>query len=197
MNFINNLLGGNDNGILTGILALAIVIALIVFIVWLLKLLLELSGNVGRGRAKRLDIVETLSLDQRRQLIIIRRDNVEHLIMTGGASEIIIENNIILEPKTNITKEPENIKKMQNIKNRIKAALDKNPVVEPVMGAVSLRHTGLLRRKDDELDIINPQTFSENGLNNEPRRDDSVIRKFEKNTKSDKSGDDSNKGSKK
>lgn len=43
---------------------------------------------------RRLDIVEQSSLDGRRRLILIRRDNVEHLIMTGGPVDMVIETGI-------------------------------------------------------------------------------------------------------
>ena len=43
---------------------------------------------------KRLDIVEQSNLDGRRRLVLIRRDDVEHLIMTGGPVDVVIEQNI-------------------------------------------------------------------------------------------------------
>jgi hypothetical protein len=44
--------------------------------------------------ARRLDIVEQSSLDSRRRLVLIRRDDVEHLIMTGGPVDMVIETGI-------------------------------------------------------------------------------------------------------
>ncbi|MEO0810399.1 MAG: hypothetical protein AAFW82_07150 [Pseudomonadota bacterium] len=43
---------------------------------------------------KRLDVVEQTIIDGRRRLVLIRRDNVEHLIMTGGPVDVVIETNI-------------------------------------------------------------------------------------------------------
>jgi flagellar protein FliO/FliZ len=43
---------------------------------------------------RRLDIVEQSNLDGRRRLILIRRDDVEHLIMTGGPVDMVIETGI-------------------------------------------------------------------------------------------------------
>jgi flagellar protein FliO/FliZ len=48
----------------------------------------------GPKPEKRLDVVEQWSLDARRRLVLIRRDNVEHLIMTGGPIDLIIETGI-------------------------------------------------------------------------------------------------------
>src|SRR5579883_1356161 len=52
------------------------------------------SGSV-RGRQPRLAVIESAAVDQRRSLLLIRRDNVEHLIMIGGPSDVVIEPNIV------------------------------------------------------------------------------------------------------
>ena len=44
--------------------------------------------------AKRIDIVEQVSIDAKRKLILVRRDDVEHLVMTGGPVDIVIESGI-------------------------------------------------------------------------------------------------------
>jgi flagellar protein FliO/FliZ len=43
---------------------------------------------------KRIDVVEQWTLDARRRLVLIRRDDVEHLIMTGGPVDVVIETGI-------------------------------------------------------------------------------------------------------
>jgi len=56
---------------------------------------LPLAGRLfGPRPAKRLDIVEQSNLDGRRRLVLIRRDDVEHLIMTGGPVDVLIETGI-------------------------------------------------------------------------------------------------------
>ena len=63
-----------------------------------------LSGSLG-GQApklslfgprpeKRLAVVEHASVDGRRRLLLVRRDDVEHLIMTGGPVDVVIETGI-------------------------------------------------------------------------------------------------------
>jgi flagellar protein FliO/FliZ len=49
----------------------------------------------GRGRQPRLAVIDAASVDGRRRLVLIRRDNVEHLIMIGGPSDVVIEPNIV------------------------------------------------------------------------------------------------------
>jgi flagellar protein FliO/FliZ len=57
---------------------------------------LKLKGQSGgRARQPRLGVVDAHNLDRQRQLILIRRDNVEHLIMIGGASDVVVETNIV------------------------------------------------------------------------------------------------------
>src|SRR6185295_17168077 len=38
---------------------------------------------------------DAASVDGRRRLVIIRRDNVEHLLMIGGPTDVVVETNIV------------------------------------------------------------------------------------------------------
>lgn len=42
----------------------------------------------------RLAVVDHANVDGRRRLVLIRRDDTEHLIMTGGPVDVVIETNI-------------------------------------------------------------------------------------------------------
>lgn len=55
---------------------------------------LRLPRN-GRARPPRLGTVDAFDLDRQRQLVIVRRDNVEHLLMIGGPNDLVIESEII------------------------------------------------------------------------------------------------------
>src|SRR5580692_3961596 len=48
-----------------------------------------------RGRQPRLAVIEVAGVDGRRRLVLIRRDNVEHLVMIGGPTDVVIEQNIV------------------------------------------------------------------------------------------------------
>ncbi|WP_238121210.1 MULTISPECIES: flagellar biosynthetic protein FliO [unclassified Xanthobacter] len=54
------------------------------------------SGRMtGRGRAgPRLAVVDAISIDPRRRLVLVRRDDVEHLLLTGGTNDVVVEPNI-------------------------------------------------------------------------------------------------------
>jgi hypothetical protein len=48
----------------------------------------------GPRAERRLDVIEQANVDGRRRLLLIRRDDVEHLIMTGGPVDVVIETGI-------------------------------------------------------------------------------------------------------
>ncbi len=53
-----------------------------------------ISASNGFIRKKRLAVVETLAVDARRRVAIIRCDDKEHLIILGPNSETIIDKNL-------------------------------------------------------------------------------------------------------
>ena len=55
----------------------------------------RIRASSGRGRQQRLGVVDTHDIGGERQLIIVRRDNVEHLIMIGGPNDVLIEPAIV------------------------------------------------------------------------------------------------------
>ena len=76
--------------------ALLIVLVLIGAAAWLVRKFS--SGNAGAGanrsRMPRLAVIDAAAVDNRRKLVIVRRDNVEHLIMIGGPTDVVVEPNI-------------------------------------------------------------------------------------------------------
>src|SRR5580704_14723030 len=55
----------------------------------------RLGGASTRGRQPRLGVIDYASVDARRRLILVRRDNVEHLLMIGGPTDVVVEANIV------------------------------------------------------------------------------------------------------
>jgi len=55
----------------------------------------RLSNGSARGRQPRLAVIDAANVDGRRKLVLVRRDNVEHLLMIGGPSDVVIEPNIV------------------------------------------------------------------------------------------------------
>lgn len=52
----------------------------------------------GRNRKARLAVMDATAVDSHRRLVLVRRDDVEHLILIGGPSDVVVEQNIRLVP---------------------------------------------------------------------------------------------------
>ncbi|ODS00296.1 hypothetical protein AUC69_07775 [Methyloceanibacter superfactus] len=52
------------------------------------------SANFLRPREKRLGVVETAAVDGKRKLLLVRRDDVEHLLIIGGPVDVVVETGI-------------------------------------------------------------------------------------------------------
>jgi flagellar protein FliO/FliZ len=65
--------------------------------IWLVRRFAKsrLGANTNRGRMPRLAVIDAAAVDGRRRLVLVRRDNVEHLLMIGGPTDIVVEPNII------------------------------------------------------------------------------------------------------
>ena len=73
-----------------------VILAVIAAIAWALRRFG--SGRLGtttRGRQPRLAVIDYATVDSRRRLILVRRDNVEHLLMIGGPGDVVVEPNIV------------------------------------------------------------------------------------------------------
>jgi flagellar protein FliO/FliZ len=82
---------------LTFLFAFIAVLALIGVAAWLVRRFAtnRLGANPNRGRMPRLAVIDAAAVDGRRRLVLVRRDNVEHLLMIGGPSDIVVEANIV------------------------------------------------------------------------------------------------------
>src|SRR5881394_3952132 len=82
---------------LTFFFAFVAVLALIGAAAWLVRRFAtnRLGANTNRGRMPRLAVIDAAAVDGRRRLVLVRRDNIEHLIMIGGPADIVVETNIV------------------------------------------------------------------------------------------------------
>lgn len=82
---------------ITFIVAFIVVLALIGVAAWLVRRFAttRLGANAQRGRMPRLAVIDAAAVDGRRRLVLVRRDNVEHLLMIGGPTDIVVEPNIV------------------------------------------------------------------------------------------------------
>jgi len=79
---------------LTFVSALVFVVTLIFLLAWIARRVG--LGGVGTptGGRRRLALVETLPIDAKRRVVIIRRDEVEHLLLLGPDTDTVIETGI-------------------------------------------------------------------------------------------------------
>lgn len=81
----------------TSIVLLLVVLVVAVWLVRMLRPSLNVGGSHSRGgRPQRLAITDAFSLDREgRKLVIVRRDNVEHLLLIGGPNDVLVESTIV------------------------------------------------------------------------------------------------------
>jgi flagellar protein FliO/FliZ len=81
------------------VVALAVVLALIAVTGWVGRRYMG-AGRLAAfaGKRRRLALVETLQIDGRTRVLLVRRDAAEHLIMVGGAGAVVIETGIVPPP---------------------------------------------------------------------------------------------------
>lgn len=79
------------------VVTITLLVALAFLAFWIARQSLGFDGmKLFQSKPRRLGLVETTAIDGRRRLLLIRRDNVEHLIMTGGPVDVVIETGIRL-----------------------------------------------------------------------------------------------------
>src|SRR5262245_14721160 len=89
-------------------IAFLIVLALIGLTAWLVRRFgSSRLGTATRGRQPRLAVIDAATVDGRRRLVLIRRDNIEHLLMIGGPTDLVVEPNIVRAvPAREVAREP-------------------------------------------------------------------------------------------
>ncbi|MEX6508983.1 hypothetical protein [Jiella sp. M17.18] len=59
------------------------------------------GGRIGTGpksRAPRLAVMDVARVDEKRKLVLVRRDEIEHLVLIGGQNDLLVEGNILRVP---------------------------------------------------------------------------------------------------
>jgi flagellar biogenesis protein FliO len=94
---MDSIVGTEGSLVVRFVVAFVIVLALIGITFWLIRRFggARVGSAAQRGRAPRLAVIDAAAVDGRRRLVLVRRDNVEHLLMIGGPSDIVVEQNIL------------------------------------------------------------------------------------------------------
>ncbi|MCB9994161.1 MAG: flagellar biosynthetic protein FliO [Hyphomicrobiaceae bacterium] len=149
MGFLTSLFGGDGLNLWSVGLSLIIVLLLIVAAVWLLKVLFNATGRIGRNSNKRLAIIDSIPVDSKRNLVLVRRDQVEHLLLVGGGQDVAVETGIPAEYAPSALPD----QKMQRA--------NANPERKTAAAASRLGLTSLLRRYNLPGGTNSPQQANE------------------------------------
>jgi len=115
-------------------IAFLVVLALIGLTAWLVRRFgSNRLGGTARGRQPRLAVIDAASVDGRRRLVLIRRDNTEHLLMIGGPTDVVVETNIVRASGATGAREPARVSMSTETTARLSSAEGSWPqsVAEP------------------------------------------------------------------
>jgi flagellar protein FliO/FliZ len=87
------------SGLLGNLMPIVVVVLVVAVAAGVAIFALRRFGAFGgrdsvRGPTSRLALVDSTSIIDGRKLVIVRRDNVEHLLLIGGATDVLVEANI-------------------------------------------------------------------------------------------------------
>ncbi|NNH60806.1 flagellar biosynthesis protein FliO [Rhizobium laguerreae] len=96
MTMLDDVVGAYGSRFLLAAGGVGLALLLLILVLWVIRSRAP-SPFVrgGRNRQPRLQVLDAAAVDARRRLVLVRRDDVEHLIMIGGPSDIIIESRIL------------------------------------------------------------------------------------------------------
>lgn len=96
MEWLNSLTNGENGSAINLVLITLALAFLLIVIVWIFR---KMTGTAARramrSRVPRLSITDSTTVDEKRYLVMVRRDNVEHLLLIGGANDLVVESNIV------------------------------------------------------------------------------------------------------
>ncbi|WP_187772069.1 flagellar biosynthetic protein FliO [Agrobacterium sp. B1(2019)] len=109
ISMMEDFIGAYGNRLIVAVVGVGVALIILAIALWLLR---RRSGSApfirgGRNRQPRLQVLDATAVDARRRLVLVRRDNVEHLVMIGGPTDIVIESGIGAIPIVRDVQEPE------------------------------------------------------------------------------------------
>jgi flagellar protein FliO/FliZ len=120
------------------VIAFVFVLLLIGAAAWLVRRFgATRTETASRGRQPRLAVVDFAAIDGRRKLVIIRRDNVEHLVMIGGPSDVVVETNIVRGAAVTNRDQPATANRAVPLSDPTPWPLQPQPEMAPTLPAVA------------------------------------------------------------
>ncbi len=146
MQMLESFLGPQGARYAQFVLAALVLLILIIVVWWLIRKAMGDRLNMSdkpdrRGRPPRLGITESFSVDrQGRRLVMVRRDNVEHLVMIGGPNDVLIESNVVRGERS-IVARPELRLSEADLMPQAMAVEPPSPALQPTKPAPPVRPT--------------------------------------------------------
>ncbi|MBY5318846.1 MULTISPECIES: flagellar biosynthetic protein FliO [Rhizobium] len=144
MTMLDDVVGAYGSRFLLAAGGVGLALLLLIIVLWVIRSRAP-SPFVrgGRNRQPRLQVLDAAAVDARRRLVLVRRDDVEHLIMIGGPSDIVIESRIL--PAA--AEQPESASRPQPVEQR-PISVDQRPasVARPETPPVSPPHPPVAAR---------------------------------------------------
>ncbi|WP_296080653.1 flagellar biosynthetic protein FliO [uncultured Agrobacterium sp.] len=106
---MEDFIGAYGNRLIIAVVGVGTALLLLAIVLWFIR---RRSGSApfirgGRNRQPRLQVLDATAVDARRRLVLVRRDNVEHLVMIGGPTDIVIESGIGAIPFMKDVRDPQ------------------------------------------------------------------------------------------
>ncbi|WP_333631833.1 flagellar biosynthetic protein FliO, partial [Agrobacterium cavarae] len=106
---MEDFIGTYGNRLIIAVVGVGAALLLLAIVLWFIR---RRSGSApfirgGRNRQPRLQVLDATAVDARRRLVLVRRDNVEHLVMIGGPTDIVIESGIGAIPFMKDVRDPQ------------------------------------------------------------------------------------------
>lgn len=133
--FLSGVVGESTANIIGFLLIFAIILIGIFVVITVIR---RLNGGKftsnKRTRQPRLSVMDAAAVDSRRRLVLIRRDDVEHLLLIGGPTDVVVEQNIVMESRANARVqatriEPEHIERFRQHEAAIGSDLNERPAL--------------------------------------------------------------------
>ncbi len=106
---MDDFIGTYGNNLIVAVVGVGVALLALTIVLWLVRRRGGSSPFIrgGKNRQPRLQVLDATAVDARRRLVLVRRDNVEHLVMIGGPTDVVIESGIGAIPILRDVRDPQ------------------------------------------------------------------------------------------
>lgn len=168
---MDDFIGTYGNNLIVAVVGVGVALLVLAIALWLIRRRSGASPFIrgGRNRQPRLQVLDATAVDARRRLVLVRRDNVEHLVMIGGPTDIVIESGIGAIPILREVRDPqeadvkaltrqdsETVKVEPAIQQDRRAALPQQPLAQAQPASAPTEEPARQQRREPSLTPARP-----------------------------------------